>query len=214
MQHFTNPPARPKIYEQLSSPVLVIGPAYCGKSELANRTLKANRRTLVIGTADLNEGLLAARVKELRAKRPDHWEHQDGLLELGSQLRQQAALYEQILVDSMNQWVANLILTQAQKYSLEQLQPLCEKATADFCSALAEISGKTHITMVTSEVGAGITPPKPVARLFRQLVSRINCRLADLSSSVVLVSAGIPLLIKGEWPIQDGPLVNAQLPPY
>ncbi len=206
MQNFSSPPARAKIYDQLSSPVLVIGPAYSGKSELANRTLKADRRTLVIGTADLNEGLLAARVKELRGKRPDHWEHQDGQLELGSQLRQQTPLYEQILVDSMNQWVANLILTQAQKYSLEQLQPLCEKAAADFCSALAEISGKIHITMVTSEVGAGITPPKPVARLFRQLVSRINCRLADLSSSVVLVSAGIPLLIKGEWPIQDAPL--------
>jgi adenosylcobinamide kinase/adenosylcobinamide-phosphate guanylyltransferase len=190
----------PAQYPALATPVLVLGAAYTGKSELAHKTLDPERRTLVIGTADMSEGLIALRVAELRRQRPAHWVHHDGSLDLGAHLRSEARDYEQILVDSINQWVANLILTHAQKYSMDQLLPLCEREVFDFCAAVEEIKDLTRIVLVSSEVGAGITPPKPVARLFRQLVSRINCRLAEHASAVLLVSAGIPMLIKGEWP--------------
>ncbi len=190
-------------YSGLLAPVLVIGGAYTGKSELAHLTLIPEHKTLVIGTADLKEGLLAARVDELRKRRPSHWQHWEGDLELGPQLRKAAESFEQILIDSINQWVANLVLTHAQKYSLEQLLPLCERSIGELCQAVMDVRAKARITLVSSEVGAGITPPKPVARLFRQLVSRINCRLAEQSESVLLVSAGIPLLIKGEWALSE-----------
>lgn len=190
----------PLQYPALPTPVLVLGAAYTGKSELAHKTLDPARKTLVIGTADLSEGLMALRVEELRKQRPEHWVHHDAPLDLAAHLRLHAKDYEQVLVDSINQWVANLVLTHAQKYSLEQLQPLCEREVFDFCAAVEETRRLTRIVLVSSEVGAGITPPKPVARLFRQLVSRINCRLAEHASAVLLVSAGIPMLIKGEWP--------------
>jgi adenosylcobinamide kinase/adenosylcobinamide-phosphate guanylyltransferase len=191
----------PAQYPTLPTPVLVLGAAYSGKSELAHRAMDADRKTLVIGTADISEGLIAMRVEQLRQKRPAHWVHHDGKLDLATSLRSQAHDYEQILVDSINQWVANLLLTQAQKYSLEQLTTLCEREILAFCAAVEESKHLTRIVLVSSEVGAGITPPKPVARLFRQLVSRINCRLAEHAAAVLLVSAGIPLLIKGEWPV-------------
>jgi adenosylcobinamide kinase/adenosylcobinamide-phosphate guanylyltransferase len=190
----------PLQYPALPTPVLVLGAAYTGKSELAHKTLDPARKTLVIGTADLSEGWIALRVEELKRQRPEHWVHHDGPLDLAAHLRLHAHEYEQILVDSINQWVANLVLTYAQKYSLEQLQPLCEREVFSFCVAVEETKHLTRIVLVSSEVGAGITPPKPVARLFRQLVSRINCRLAERASAVLLVSAGIPMLIKGEWP--------------
>jgi adenosylcobinamide kinase/adenosylcobinamide-phosphate guanylyltransferase len=190
----------PLQYPALPTPVLVLGAAYTGKSELAHKTLDPSRKTLVIGTADISEGLIALRVEELRRQRPEHWVHHDGPLDLAAHLRLHAHEYEQVLVDSINQWVANLVLTHAQKYSLEQLQPLCEREVFNFCAAVEETKHLTRIVLVSSEVGAGITPPKPVARLFRQLVSRINCRLAEHASAVLLVSAGIPMLIKGEWP--------------
>jgi adenosylcobinamide kinase/adenosylcobinamide-phosphate guanylyltransferase len=170
-------------YPALATPVLVLGAAYTGKSELAQKTLDPDRRTLVIGTADMSEGLIALRVQELRRKRPAHWIHHDGQLDLASSLREHAQEYEQVLIDSINQWVANLVLTHAQKYSLDQLQPLCEREAFDFCAAVEETKDKS--------------------RIFRQLVSRINCRLAEHAAAVLLVSAGIPMLIKGEWPHHD-----------
>ncbi|WP_176736353.1 bifunctional adenosylcobinamide kinase/adenosylcobinamide-phosphate guanylyltransferase [Oligoflexus tunisiensis] len=191
---------QPAQYPALATPVLVLGAAYTGKSELAQKALDPKRRTLVIGTADMSEGLIALRVEELRRKRPAHWVHHDGQLDLAAYLRAHAQDYEQVLIDSINQWVANLVLTHAQKYSLDQLLPLCEREAFDLCAAVEETKQKTRIVLVSSEVGAGISPPKPVARLFRQLVSRINCRLAEHAEAVLLVSAGIPMLIKGEWP--------------
>jgi adenosylcobinamide kinase/adenosylcobinamide-phosphate guanylyltransferase len=198
MEAFMRPD--PAQYPALATPVLVLGAAYTGKSELAHKTLDPDRKTLVVGTADMSEGLIALRVEELRRKRPAHWVHHESPLDLAAHLRSHAQEFEQILIDSINQWVANLVLTHAQKYSLEQLAPLCEREVFDFCAAVEETKDLTRIVLVSSEVGAGITPPKPVARLFRQLVSRINCRLAEHASAVLLVSAGIPMLIKGEWP--------------
>jgi|GEM_PF-1060204 len=186
--------------DTMAAPLLIIGAAYTGKSQLAHRCLSPSRPTAVIGTADLGEGLLHARVEELRQDRPNHWVHVDGHRELGRQLRDLSIGYEQILLDSINQWVANLMLQNLQKYSLEQLIQLIEHEARDLVAALQSGQERSRIILVSSEVGAGITPPKPIARAFRQLVSRINCRIAEVCPTVLQVSVGIPLLIKGLIP--------------
>lgn len=184
------------------SPVLVLGAAYTGKSELAHQVCHPDLKTLVIGTADMREGLLKARVDELKKQRPAHWEHVEGLEDLGQQIRQGGVLYEQILLDSINQWVAYHLLGNLQKYSLEQLGQHIEYLAKDLVRAVE--TSEARLVLVSSEVGAGITPPKAIARNFRQLVSRINCQLAAACPSVILVSAGIPLLIKGQVPPEKG----------
>jgi adenosylcobinamide kinase/adenosylcobinamide-phosphate guanylyltransferase len=188
--------------DSIAAPILIIGAAYTGKSQLAHRCLQAAGRTAVIGTADLSEGLLAARVEELRRERPAHWEHFEGSMELGRQLRALSPHYEQILLDSINQWVANLMLQQLHKYSLEQLTQMIELEAKELVDAVS--ASHARLVLVSSEVGAGITPPKPIARAFRQLVSRINCRVAAASATVLQVSVGIPLMIKGEIPSEWG----------
>lgn len=182
---------------ELPGPVLVLGAAYSGKSELAQRVCRAEGKTAVIGTADLEEAFLEARVKELRRLRPQHWEHFDGRETLGQQVLELAATHEQILLDSINQWIANLLLRSMQKYSVEQLGPHLDSLINPFVDSLAEIPPSCRLVLVSSEVGAGISPPRPVARLFRQLVGRCNMRIAALCPSVLLVSAGLPLLIQG-----------------
>lgn len=189
--------AAPSLSESLS-PVLVIGAAYTGKSELAHHACQAELKTLVIGTADISEGLLQARVEELRRQRPPSWEHVQGDEDLGRQISEASERYEQILLDSINQWVAFHLLQNMQKYSLEQLGQHIEFLARDLVRAVEK--SPARIVLVSSEVGAGITPPKAIARHFRQLVSRINCQLAAVCPSVVLVSAGIPMMIKGLTP--------------
>ena len=181
----------------MASPLLVIGAAYTGKSEMAHAACQAAARTAVIGTADLSEGLLRARVDELKRLRPSHWEHIEGQEDLGAQVRSLSVsgCFDQILLDSVNQWVAQHMLLNLQKYSLEQLSLHLEYLTKDLVSAIAEAS--CRIVLVSSEVGAGISPPRPIARTFRQLVGRINCRLAAACPSVIQVTAGIPLTLKG-----------------
>jgi len=45
-------------------------------------------------------------------------------------------------------------------------------------------------------VGAGTTPPFALERLFRQSLGRLNMRLAQILPQVVLLSAGLPLVMK------------------
>ena len=53
------------------------------------------------------------------------------------------------------------------------------------------------VVMVTNEVGWGIVPEYPLGRGFRDLAGEINQILADISDTVVLMVAGIPLNLKG-----------------
>ncbi len=194
----------PVLFPKLSSPLLILGAAYTGKSEIAQNSLLAQPKTVVIGTADLREGLLKSRVEELRKLRPAHWDHVEAGADIGAQLHSMAQAYPQILLDSLNQWVANRMIQNVQRYSIEQLTQHIELEAKGLYRAIEKLPAGCRLVMVSSEVGAGIAPPKAIARVFRQLVSRINCQVAALSPSVMLVSAGIPLLIKGEWPVSDG----------
>lgn len=179
---------------EMASPILIIGAAYSGKSELAHLACRPQSKTIVMGTADLSEGLLQARVDELRRQRPSHWEHVIGLEDLGAQMRELGANYEQILLDSINQWVAQHVLGNLQKYSLDQLSQHLEFLSKDLVAAILE--SRCRLVIVSSEVGAGIAPPRPIARAYRQLVGRINCRLAEACPSVIQLTAGIPMKLK------------------
>jgi len=83
-----------------------------------------------------------------------------------------------------------------QKHSLEQLERIIELEVDAFCN-LIQAKTETRLVIVSSEVGAGLTPPNPAARIFRQLAGRVNTRVAAACPTVVLVSAGLPLVLKG-----------------
>ena len=175
---------------------MIIGAAHTGKSELATDIMLKEARTAVFGTADPKETAFKERISLLKSHRPKTWttwEENQNVTELIGQLDES---YSQILLDSLNQWVASRILSGVKKYSVVQLEEqICHEA-ATIIAALQKHSNK-RIIIVSSEVAAGVTPPGQIPRLFRQMASRVNCYFAEMSTSVVLMSAGIPLLIKG-----------------
>ena len=50
------------------------------------------------------------------------------------------------------------------------------------------------------EVGSGVVPMEKRDRAYREAVGRLCCALAGEADSVVRIVAGIPQLLKGEWP--------------
>ena len=50
------------------------------------------------------------------------------------------------------------------------------------------------------EVGSGVIPLDPDERKWREAVGRLCCALAKEATAVVRVTAGIPVLLKGELP--------------
>ncbi len=177
----------------LAAPIFVLGPAYSGKSELAHQLCLPQLKTAVIGTAGLAE--LEKRVQTLKKQRPTSWEHIEGPgLELADTLRKAASSHEQVLVDSLNQWLANLLLEGMNKYDLQQQEARIEHE----CKTMVETMRQTRsrIVIVSSEIGAGVTPPQEVARFFRQMLGQSHVMIARAATTVVQVTAGIPSILK------------------
>ena len=98
-----------------------------------------------------------------------------------------------VLLDSLDVWVANLLLAHendepaaAESPALAQLQLL-----ANLCR-----QSETQAILVTSEVGLSPVPPNRLGRQFQDLLGTVNQQAAALADTVYLVVAGIPLRVK------------------
>ena len=101
------------------------------------------------------------------------------------------------MLDSVNQWIANLALNHGGRTSPEQLEDLLSFEIRQLCGAVESSGEGQRLVLVSSEVGAGLSPPSNTARAFRQATGRANAYLSRLCSTVVLVSSGLPLVLKG-----------------
>jgi adenosylcobinamide kinase/adenosylcobinamide-phosphate guanylyltransferase len=176
----------------LPSPLLILGAAHSGKSELAIAALSADLEATVIGTAGLAD--LEGRIDKLKSLRPASWKHAEGH-ELNDYLTQSLQDSRQILVDSINQWLANVLLESWNKYDLTQQEVRLQIEIKTFCETMQRHPDHRFV-IVSSEIGAGVTPPQELSRFFRQLLGRLHQQIAREAASVVQVVAGIPLLIK------------------
>jgi adenosylcobinamide kinase / adenosylcobinamide-phosphate guanylyltransferase len=74
--------------------------------------------------------------------------------------------------------------------------PLIEIEEADFLDALATLDARSHLFIVSNEVGMGIVPDNELARRFRDMAGKLNQRVAQIADEVFLVAAGIPVKLK------------------
>lgn len=71
-----------------------------------------------------------------------------------------------------------------------------EHAQAELLSALKNCAAQ--IVVVSNEVGYGIVPDNALSRRFREAQGRLNIALAAQADRVVQVTAGLPLVLKGQ----------------
>lgn len=90
------------------------------------------------------------------------------------------------LVDCLTLWLANA--TEAGRAGEAE----------DLARSLAAAS--VPVVAVTNELGLGLVPMDPGARAFRDAHGRMNQAFAARAGLVVLVTAGIPLALKGTLP--------------
>ncbi|MBM3643213.1 MAG: bifunctional adenosylcobinamide kinase/adenosylcobinamide-phosphate guanylyltransferase [Alphaproteobacteria bacterium] len=169
---------------------LVLGGARSGKSThaeaLASGTLQGAppRAATYIATAEPGDMEMATRILAHRARRGPHWTTIEEPLALARALADAAGRGAPVLVDCLTLWLSNLMGADADR----------DEATDDLAAALDGLA--VPVVLVSNEVGLGIVPETPLGRAFRDAQGRLNMRVAALADRVVLMSAGLPLVLK------------------
>ena len=169
---------------------LILGGARSGKSTHAERlaagTLHgaAPRPAVYIATAQAGDVEMATRIMAHRNRRGGNWTTVEEPLKLAEALAAAAGRGEPVLVDCLTLWLSNLMHEGAD----------LDEATDDLLRAMADCA--VPVILVSNEVGLGIVPETPLGRAFRDAQGRLNMRMAEGADRVILMSAGLPLVLK------------------
>ena len=168
--------------------LFIIGGARSGKSRFANERFSADTRIVFVATAEARDEDMAKRIARHRADRPSRWTTVEEPFDLVSRLRGLDGTCDGIIVDCLTLWVSNLLLRG------DRDDTILENG-----DALAGVirGGRSSITLVSNEVGAGVHPETAAGLRFRDLLGHVNQRVAAACQTVVLMVAGIPLAVKG-----------------
>lgn len=178
----------PKVEKMLPKLTLVLGGAASGKSVWAENHLLNNcLEPVYLATSRVLDGETQQRVQVHRSRRSDRWLNYEADLDLAPVLSELKS-GQAVLVDCATMWLSNQMLD---AHDLSNAQ-------AGFLSALA--SAPAPVIVVSNEVGHGIVPDNALARRFREAQGRLNIALAAQSDVTVLITAGLPLVLKGELP--------------
>jgi len=188
--------------------VLVTGGARSGKSHFAQR-LAARLAVgcpdcappvVYIATAAAGDEEMHARLAAHRAQRPAAWATWEVPLDLPGAAAAALALAPVVLVDCLSLWVSNRLLAHPAGAAAAPPQAAAEleaELLADV-GRLAQAAGRSSGTLilVTNEVGAGVVPPFPLGRVYRDLLGRVNQAAAAAAAAVYLLVCGLPVEIK------------------
>lgn len=174
--------------------ILITGGARSGKSDFARllaEELPPPRR--FIATCPVVDGEMEERIARHRAERVGgQWQTEEEQVDVAAILLAHAD-DSVCLIDCLTLWVNNLLYRSEKSNRLFTDPNLCQ-----CCEELVQAAGSHRGTVicVTNEVGLGIVPDNPAARLYRDLVGRCNRIVANAAEEVYLVSCGISLRLK------------------
>jgi adenosylcobinamide kinase / adenosylcobinamide-phosphate guanylyltransferase len=170
---------------------LVVGGARSGKSRLAEGLVTApGLKRHYIATAEIWDDEMKARVAQHQTDRGADWHTWNAPFDLDQTL----ALIppgEVVLLDCATLWLSNHLLAGSD----------IGAKSAQLLAALGTCA--SPVVVVSNEVGWGIVPENALARAFRDHQGRLNQQIAEQAHLVVGVMAGLPIVLKGQWLIDD-----------
>lgn len=183
--------------------IFLLGGARSGKSayalERARQMAGPRGKVLFIATAQAGDEEMAARIARHRAERPGHWQVLEAPLGVGRAWREagvgrpasrpQVALLDCITLLTSNAMFAGKVDPEQEDEATVEARVMAE--IEDLLAAHRELS--CPLILVSNEVGLGIVPAGRLSRLYRDILGRVNRRLAAEADQVLFLLAGIPL---------------------
>jgi adenosylcobinamide kinase / adenosylcobinamide-phosphate guanylyltransferase len=166
----------------------VLGGAASGKSLFAEQLVgKSEKKRIYLATSQVFDSEMRTKVDRHLTQRGTDWTTIEEPLDLGPALAKMNA-DQTCLLDCATMWLSNHLLAEND----------LETAQSDLIAALRACSA--DVVIVSNEVGHGIVPDNALSRRFREAQGRLNIALAAEADLAVLVTAGLPLVLKGTLP--------------
>ena len=170
----------------LPNVTLILGGARSGKSRHAEALIESRPGPCVyLATAEAGDAEMAERIAAHKARRGGRWTTIEEPLDLVAALDRTCGPDRAVLVDCLTLWLSNLL-------------GAGRDLDAEFERLLAALPGLGGpVVFVSNEVGLGIVPDNALARRFVDHAGRLHQRFAAAAQSVITITAGIPIQLKG-----------------
>jgi len=168
--------------------ILIGGGARSGKSRLGLACAHAlGNRRLFIATAERSDDEMRERIARHRADRDgagfDTLEEPRALAEAIDADRD----HDVVLVDCLTIWISNLLVAGAPADAVEE-------RVGALLAVLAR--RRSHVVIVSNEVGMGLVPETPLGRVFRDVTGLAHQRLAAVADELYLAAMGVLLRLR------------------
>jgi adenosylcobinamide kinase/adenosylcobinamide-phosphate guanylyltransferase len=183
--------------------ILVTGGARSGKSTFAEQLAAklGGNEVLYIATAEALDDDMRQRIAAHRQARPAAWQTEEAPRDVGHRLCEVLGSRSVVLVDCLTLLVSNAVLSlgdepdarEAERRALNEVDQLVEAA----------LSSTATVILVTNEVGLGLVPPYKLGRIYRDVLGKVNQRVAAQAEAVYLLVSGLPIDVKQlafRWP--------------
>lgn len=176
--------------------ILVTGGARSGKSSFAESIFAGIKEVVYIATAKIYDEEMKQRVEMHKKSRPEEWITYEGSYNIERAVKDK----KNYILDCITVMSSNIMFDITREYEtipLEKQQEVEEKVEGEITALIDKIKAiDGNLVMVTNEVGYSIVPENHIARVYRDIIGRINQKIAGLSAEVYLVTCGIPRRIK------------------
>lgn len=180
---------------------LILGGARSGKSSYAQRLAEqAGEGVVFVATATAGDDEMAARIAAHKASRPAGWRTLETPRGVGAAvlLAEQEQPADFVLVDCLTLLASNVLFSLPETVNAGEYQQALDEEVRDLLNACRVSTARWVV--VSNEVGLGLVPEYPLARLYRDGLGRANQLLAQEAGTVLFMVAGLPLAVKGRIP--------------
>ncbi|MBD0786814.1 bifunctional adenosylcobinamide kinase/adenosylcobinamide-phosphate guanylyltransferase [Vibrio sp. Y2-5] len=174
---------------------LILGGARSGKSSFAEKLAKNNvhfdstKALHYVATAIAFDEEMVARIQHHQNQRGEGWIEHESPYELAQTLKL-LSNDDVVLVDCLTLWLNNVIYNHGQMRNSIQIK-LVIKHLIDVLK-----QSPADITLVSNEVGMGLTPEGEVSHLFIEHAGLMNQWIGEISTEVIFVAAGLAKVLK------------------
>ena len=168
--------------------IFITGGARSGKSHFAlELARKFPGPKAYLATAQPLDREMAERIRRHRRNRPKDWQTIEEPLRVSEILKEKGDHFSLILIDCLTLWISNGLMAHwTEKKFLQEADRLRKVCRDTRCSLI----------IVSNEVGLGIVPDNPSARMFRDLSGLIHQKVSQQADEVYFMVSGLPLQLK------------------